>query len=95
VGSPVPRSLPFTLGDTFSFNFSETFTASGDPFVQGPGFASGTASFGFLLFEAEGTTPVALYAAPEPGTLGLLLISFIGLGIVVICARSMRAGDAF
>jgi hypothetical protein len=92
LGSPVPRSVPFTLGNRFSFNFSEIFTASGDPFVQGPGFASGTASFGFQFFEADGTTPVALYAAPEPGTLGLLLISFVGLGIVVIRAHRVRAG---
>lgn len=93
-GSVAPRSVPFTLGNSFSFQLADTFKAFGDPFVQGPGFASGTANFTFRLFEADGTTPVALYAAPEPGTLGFMLISFVGLGIVVIRARRARAGQA-
>lgn len=92
LGSVAPRSVPFTLGDNFSFKFSEAFLATGDPFVQGPGFASGTANFTFQLFEADGTTPVALYAAPEPGTLGLLIISFVGFGIVALRGRRVRPG---
>jgi hypothetical protein len=79
------------LGDSFSFQFAEAFAASGDPLVQGPGFASGTATFTFQLFEADGRTPVALYAAPEPGTSGLLLVSFVGVGILAVRRRRVRA----
>jgi len=87
LGVPVPRSVPFTLGNSFSLQFADTLMAYGDPLVQGPGFASNTVFLNFQLFEADGRTPVALYAAPEPGTFGLLLTSVVGLGIVVVRTR--------
>jgi hypothetical protein len=80
LGAPVPHSVAFTLGNSFGFQFMEMFQAFGDPFSEGPGFASGTAFFTFQFFEADGRTPVAIYAAPEPGTLELLFASFVGLG---------------
>ena len=80
LGTPLPHSVAFTLGNSFKFQFSESFTAFGDPYVEGPGFASGTAFFNFQLFEADGRTPVTIYAAPEPGTLGLLLACLGGWG---------------
>lgn len=90
LGSPASRSVPFTLGTSFALQFSELLTSNGDPFVEGPGFASGTASFRFQLFEADGTTPVTVYAAPEPGTLGLLLLSSLGFGLAVFRANRVR-----
>jgi hypothetical protein len=88
LGTPTPHSVAFTLGNSFGFQLSESFTAYGDPFVEGPGFASGTAFLNFQLFEADGRTPVAIYAAPEPGTLGLLLICLGGFGAAYhICRR--------
>ena len=80
LGSPAQHSVAFTLGNAFGFQFSQDFTAFGDPISEGEGFASATTSFRFQLFEADGTTPVALYSAPEPGTLGLLLICLGGGG---------------
>ena len=80
LGSPVQHSVAFTLGNSFAFQFSQDFTAFGDPFSEGEGFARATTSFSFQVFEADGTTPVALYAAPEPGTLGLFLTCLFGCG---------------
>lgn len=76
---PGQRSFNFMLGNTFTFSFSEAFQAAGDPYVEGPGFASGSAGLNFQLFEADGKTPVAVSAAPEPGTLGLLLTCLGGI----------------
>ncbi len=91
LSSLVPRSVPFTLGNSFAFQFAESFAAYGDPLVEGPGSAGGTAAFTFQLFEADGTTPVVLYAAPEPGTLGLLLLPFFGFGIAALRRNGARS----
>ncbi len=85
--SLTPRSASFTLGNPFAFSFSESFSAYGDPYVEGPGNASGRVVFNFQLFEADGKTPVAIYAAPEPGTFGLLLTCLGGLGAMYYGVR--------
>ena len=72
---PGTRSFAFTLGDTFTFNFSEAFQAFGDPYVEGSGFARGSAGLNLQLFEADGKTPVAISAAPEPSSFSLLLLA--------------------
>ena len=71
-----PRSFGFTLGNTFTFSFSENFQAIGDPYSEGTGFASGAAGITFQLFEADGRTPIAFSnAAPEPSSFSLLLLA--------------------
>ena len=86
-----PRSLSFTLGNTFAISFNEAFAAYGDPLVEGTGFANGAVNLNFQLFEADGKTPVTIFAAPEPDTFGLLLISFAGLCAAVLLPRSSAA----
>lgn len=68
----------FQLGQPFSLNFSERFSAIGD-FIDGTGFSQGRLVFSFRFLEADGTTPVTLLATPEPsqylacaGTLALV-----------------------
>ena len=67
-------SNSFTLGTTFAFRFSEAFQATGT-FIDGTGFANGAVSFNFQLLEADGRTPVAFSAVPEPSAFSLLALA--------------------
>ncbi len=88
--TPGPRSFSFTLGNTFGFDLTEAFKAVGDPSSEGTGFAKGGLTFNLQLFEADGKTPVAISAAPEPGTLGLLLAPLGGIGVRWVLRRNRR-----
>ena len=75
-GYVLPVSLqyyPFTLGQTFNFSYSSVAGGSSTPFGSGDGYAN--LQFQFRFFEADGMTPVAVQAVPEPGSLALLAIA--------------------
>ncbi len=54
--------VPFTLGQSFAFSQSVSAEASGGDSI--PHFGQGPVSFSFTLLEADGITPVQVYAAP-------------------------------
>jgi hypothetical protein len=65
--------IPFTLGTSFVLNFSEIFAASA-VFNENSSL-SGRTVLDFKLFEADGKTPVAISATPEPSSFSLLLLA--------------------
>jgi len=72
---PVGNSsiITFTLGTPFALNFSEIFAASA--VFEENSSLTGRTILDFKLFEADGKTPVAIYAAPEPSSFSLLLLA--------------------
>ncbi len=72
-------TLPFTLGTPFVIGIGGD--AGADSYMGG-GFAEWTDQMSFSLFEADGVTPVAFQATPEPAT--FLSIAF---GISGIAAK--------
>ncbi len=68
--------LPFTLGQAFLFTDDISLSAIGYQRNIDTVSESGTGSlnFSFILTEANGT-PVQVFAAPEPSTFALLLLS--------------------
>lgn len=82
--------LPFTLGDSFSFQITESDSVNGDV-DSGDSEGTDQTAISFRLLEADGATPVALYdppaTAPEPATFGILSLGVAGL---VLAARLKR-----
>jgi hypothetical protein len=80
-GYVLPVSLQyyqFTLGQAFSFSYSGSAGGNSTPSGSGDGYAN--LQFQFRFFEADGVTPVAVEAVPEPATFaffGLALGAFI------------------
>ena len=70
---------PFTLGQAFNFSYSGTAAGFSDAIGDGEG--STNMQFQFRFFEADGVTPVAVEAAPEPGSLALLGVA---LGMLAV-----------
>ncbi|MFL6446667.1 MAG: PEP-CTERM sorting domain-containing protein [Bryobacteraceae bacterium] len=73
--------VPFMLGQ--SFTFIDSVQAAASASGGNPHGGSGITSFGFKLFEADGTTPVILSEVPEPQSLVLLgasLLGFVAIG---------------
>jgi hypothetical protein len=62
------RILPFTLGEPFTFSIGIDINAQGFPSTVFSGNGTSSGYFSFSLFEADGTTIVPMYLAPEPGT---------------------------
>jgi len=61
--------VPFVLGQTFVFEQTVSVDAPNGASI--PHYGIGTETFSFTLLEADGSTPVQLYAVPEPGSLTL------------------------
>ncbi len=85
--------LPFTLGESFAFHFSQSDSVYGD-INSGDSEGTDQTTIAFRLLEANGETPVALYdpplSAPEPASFGIL-----GLGIAGIAfAIRLRSADS-
>ena len=78
--------LPFELGVPFSFNALIANSVSVLPGQRNLGAAGGVI-LGFTLFEADGTTPVAVL--PEPSTYALM---FAALGFLPIVLLTRRRG---
>ncbi len=85
-GYVLPVSLqhyPFTLGQAFNFSYSGSAAADPpNPLNAGYGYAN--LQFQFRLFEADGVTPVAVEAVPEPGTFTLFGAA---LGVLIVIKR--------
>ena len=60
---------PFTLGQAFNFSYSSS--AGGSTYPSNNGGADANFQFQFRFLEADGVTPVAVEAVPEPGTFAL------------------------
>ena len=68
--------LPITLGQVLPLDFNVTNQVYSDSYT---GFASGgfAGTLELRLFEADGTTPVALAEVPEPATWTLVAFAFV------------------
>jgi hypothetical protein len=81
--------LPFQLGSQFSASASVLAIASSN-------FGASQAVLDFSLFEADGTTPVAFFATPEPfpGGLQIVGLSLIGCALWKRRSASKRKSSA-
>lgn len=80
-----PQRLPFTLGQPFTFSENLMLSASSSNPAGVVESGTGSVSFQFRLLEADGETPVAIAAVPEPSTWTLLAFS-----AVMLVAYSLR-----
>lgn len=74
-----PVSVPFTLGT--SFTFSAFYHSETTPIVVSTNTAD-IWNFSYKLTEADGITPVPVFATPEPGSLSLLGTVLAGLALL-------------
>lgn len=74
--------IPVTLGSTLTLE-SLGVLSNQAGFVDGQSGGSLQVSFQFRFLEADGTTPVALTATPEPASWAL-----IGAGFAMLCSRA-------
>ena len=74
-------TAPFNLGTSFEVSADASASASGNFAFDNFAADSGSAALTFSLFEADGTTPVALFAVPEPRTSGLLWTALLSCAI--------------
>jgi len=79
------QRLPFTLGQPFTFSENLMLSASSSNPAGVVESGTGSVSFQFRLLEADGETPVAMAAIPEPSTWTLLAFS----GVMLV-AYSLR-----
>ena len=89
-GSGVPGTVtvPFTLGQAFVVSSSFSAAGMADTFDDVAGDASGTITYSYSFENAQGA-PVAVYAAPEPGSQALLMAG--GLVLLGMARRRRRA----
>ena len=77
-------------GDSFPFQFPKPSWPPGID-CAGSGFRQWHGKFHLPAFEADGTTPVAfLRGARGRATFGLLLDSFVALGMLMVRTRRVR-----
>lgn len=67
--TPLTGYYPFTLGQAFNFSYSGSAAGFSDVLGVGAGYANIQLQFRF--FEADGVTPAAVQAVPEPATFAL------------------------
>ncbi len=74
--------IAITLGQTYTVDLQGSASAqSGEGLGDGSAFGNGTFSF----YAADGVTPVAVSAAPEPATYALLILA----GVTLLWAKRM------
>jgi hypothetical protein len=82
----VNYKLPFTLGNDFALDFTQTFNGDANMF-SGATEGFGQTVFNFQFFEADGITPVMVFdppgaaSAPEPSTWSLAILPLVGLAL--------------
>ena len=80
---PSGEEYPFTLGQAFNLNYLGSTGASAY-FSDAGSVTDSSIQFQFRFFEADGATPVAVEATPEPNTFALFGVA---LGALVISKR--------
>jgi hypothetical protein len=81
VGPPTLR-LPFELGQPFLFKDTLDLKVFSDLDPENIESGAASANLTFNLLEADGVTPVAVFAVPEVSELPLLCIGLLALGVV-------------
>ncbi len=84
IGTNNALFLPFTLGQSFTFDFAQNATVNGDLF-SGASEGRDQTAIAFRFLEADGSTPAGMYdpptAAPEPGTWGIVALGVLGFAL--------------
>lgn len=83
-------TMPITLGSFLSLSSdSGTFLSGNFAFDNFAG-AGGSADVKFSLFEADGITPVEIFAVPEPSSVGFMLAEEIFFVLILVKLKSGR-----
>ena len=78
------RPLPITLGEPFTFTYTEGMSCDDGTSLFCPGNNTVSSQYEFHLYESDGVTPVLItLAAPEPSSATLLFLPLTALAVFV------------